>query len=209
MHSSFYLVQLFIILSVFQQGFCYFLTVDAHAEECFFDKVEIGTKLGLMYEISEGGFLDIDVKILDPDGEIIYEGLRESSGKFAFAAAKKGAYTYCFSNQMSTMTPKVVLFNMEITEPQQAKLEHEVKGDEQEGEHEKLESMLRNLGSALTSVKHEQEYMNVRDRNHRAINESTNKRVVMWSFFESFVLLSMTIGQVYYLKRFFEVRRVV
>jgi len=51
--------------------------------------------------------------------------------------------------------------------------------------------------------------MNVRDRNHRAINESTNKRVVMWSFFEAFVLLSMTIGQVYYLKRFFEVRRVV
>lgn len=79
----------------------------------------------------------------------------------------------------------------------------------EEGEHKKLETMLRNLGSALTSVKHEQEYMNVRDRNHRAINESTNKRVVMWSFFESFVLLSMTIGQVYYLKRFFEVRRVV
>lgn len=76
-------------------------------------------------------------------------------------------------------------------------------------EHKQIETMLRNLGTALTSVKHEQEYMNVRDRNHRAINESTNKRVVMWSFFEAFVLLTMTIGQVYYLKRFFEVRRVV
>lgn len=71
-----------------------------------------------MYEISEGGFLDIDVKILDPDGELIYEGLRESSGKYTFAANKKGAYTYCFSNQMSTMTPKVVLFSMEVTEPE-------------------------------------------------------------------------------------------
>lgn len=79
----------------------------------------------------------------------------------------------------------------------------------EDGERIKLATMLQNLRSALTSVKHEQEYMNVRDRNHRAINESTNKRVVMWSFFESFVLLSMTIGQVYYLKRFFEVRRVV
>lgn len=79
----------------------------------------------------------------------------------------------------------------------------------EDGERTKLATMLQNLRAALTSVKHEQEYMNVRDRNHRAINESTNKRVVMWSFFESFVLLSMTIGQVYYLKRFFEVRRVV
>lgn len=24
----------------------YFITVDAHAEECFFDKVEFGTKMG-------------------------------------------------------------------------------------------------------------------------------------------------------------------
>lgn len=77
-----------------------------------------------MYEISEGGFLDIDVKIIDPDGELIYEGLRESSGKYTFAATKKGAYTYCFSNQMSTMTPKVVLFSMEVTEPEIVEPEH-------------------------------------------------------------------------------------
>lgn len=82
-----------------------------------------------MYEISEGGFLDIDVKIIDPDGELIYEGLRESSGKYTFAAAKKGPYTYCFSNQMSTMTPKVVLFSMEVTEPEKLDIEknHESK----------------------------------------------------------------------------------
>lgn len=49
----------------------------------------------------------------------------------------------------------------------------------------------------------------VRDRIHRSINESTNSRVVMWSIFEASVLLVMTVGQVYYLKRFFEVQRVV
>ena len=51
--------------------------------------------------------------------------------------------------------------------------------------------------------------MEVRDRIHRAVNENTNTRVVMWSFFEALVLFAMTVGQVYYLKRFFEVRRVV
>ena len=39
------------------------LQVDAHAEECFFDKVKTGTKMGLMFEVAEGGFLDIDVRI--------------------------------------------------------------------------------------------------------------------------------------------------
>lgn len=41
----------------------YFLVIDAHAEECFFDKVTSGTKLGLTFEVVEGGFLDIDVRI--------------------------------------------------------------------------------------------------------------------------------------------------
>lgn len=41
----------------------YFLVIDAHAEECFFDRVTSGTKLGLTFEVVEGGFLDIDVSI--------------------------------------------------------------------------------------------------------------------------------------------------
>ena len=72
-----------------------------------------------------------------------------------------------------------------------------------------LETMMSELSQAMQTVKHEQDYMEVRERIHRAVNENTNSRVVMWAFFESVVLVSMTLGQVYYLKRFFEVRRVV
>ena len=42
----------------------YFINIDAHAEECFFDKVTSGTKMSLMFEVAEGGFLDIDVKVM-------------------------------------------------------------------------------------------------------------------------------------------------
>lgn len=180
----------------------YFVTVDAHSEECFFDKVEQGTKLGLMFEISEGGFLDIDVKIVGPDGNVIYAGERETSGKYTFSAHKAGTYTYCFSNQMSSMTPKVVMFNMEIGEAPSNE-------STDDGDHNKMEQMIKELTSALTGVKHEQEYMSVRDRIHHGINEATNSRVVTWSIFEAIVLITMTVGQVFYLKRFFEVRRVV
>jgi len=101
------------------------------------------------------------------------------------------------------MTPKIVMFNMEIGDAP------EIGADGEEPSHNKLETMIKELSQALTGVKHEQEYMSVRDRIHRAINENTNSRVVMWSFFEALVLVAMTLGQVYYLKRFFEVRRVV
>ena len=46
-----------------QRASGYFVNVDAHAEECFFDRVSSGMKMSLTFEVVEGGCLDIDVKV--------------------------------------------------------------------------------------------------------------------------------------------------
>ena len=109
---------------------------------------------------------------------------------------------------MSTMTPKAVMFSLDVGEAPKSHADAAT-GGEADSSHNKLEEQIKELSAALTAVKHEQEYMSVRDRIHRSINESTNSRVVLWAFFEAMVLVAMTLGQVFYLKRFFEVRRVV
>jgi hypothetical protein len=201
------LISLLLLLCALLNGCMgYYLTIDAHAEECFFDRVVSGTKMGLTFEVIDGGFYDIDVKITGPDQKVIHSEERASSGKYTFAAHMDGIYQYCFGNKMSTMTPKAVMFSMDIAVPTTGPAANTGPDGT---EHNKLEEQIKELSAALTSVKHEQEYMSVRDRIHRSINESTNSRVVLWAFFEALVLVAMTLGQVFYLKRFFEVRRVV
>lgn len=70
--------------------------------------------LGLTFEVAEGGFLDIDFNIVGPSGQTVESGQRVSNGKYAFKADQDGVYTYCFSNKMSTMTPKIVMFNTDV-----------------------------------------------------------------------------------------------
>lgn len=163
--------------------------------------------IGLLFEIIDGGFLDIDVKITGPNQNVIYHGEKESSGKYTFAAPSGGIYTTCFNNEKSSMTPKVVMFSIDILETPKSAQSGAPK--EEEIGHTKLEDMIRELSGTLTAVKHEQEYMHVRDKIHRSINESTNGRVVIWSIFEALILVLMAVGQIYYLKRFFEIKRVV
>lgn len=145
--------------------------------------------------------------ILGPDHKEIHREERASSGKYTFAAHMDGDYQYCFGNKMSSMTPKVLMFSMDVEEP----IKHDNAGahDSATADHNKLEEMIKELFSGLSSVKHEQEYMTVRDRIHRQINLSTNSRVLLWACFEALLLVAITLGQVFYLKRFFEVRRLV
>lgn len=62
--------------------------VDRYSGECFYERVKLGVKMSLTFEVTEGGFLDIDVEIKGPDGSTVYNGERESSGKYTFAAYK-------------------------------------------------------------------------------------------------------------------------
>lgn len=105
----------------------------------------------------DGGFLDIDIRVSGPQ-HIMHSSEKESSSRLAFVADTTGIYTVCFDNQKSSMTPKLVMFSVDVGEsPNRAP---GAPGEDEVG-HTKLEDMIRELSGTLTSVKHEQEYMHV------------------------------------------------
>jgi len=198
-------MMLIVILSLVALSCGFSFDVGARSEGCFYEMVDKDKPVGVMFQVIAGGFLDIDVRILGPDGRQIYTGSRETDGRYSFTAHLTGTYTFCFSNAMSAVTPKTV--DLSVTVGQVSEME---KGDvASDAEVSPLSAAVIQLSDAITAISNDQRYLKMREEAHRNTNESTNERVLWWSMFEIVVLLSMSIWQIYYLRRFFEDKRAI
>jgi len=178
--------------------------VGAKSEGCFYEIVEKDQPVGVMFQVIAGGFLDIDVRIFGPDNRHIYTGARETDGRYSFTASSSGTYSFCFSNAMSTVTPKTVDLSVTVG----GVSDYEAKGAAaSDAEVTPLNAAVNQLSDAITAIASDQKYLKMREEAHRNTNESTNSRVLWWSIFEMVVLVGMSIWQIYYLKRFFEDKR--
>ncbi|CEH15347.1 related to emp24 protein precursor [Ceraceosorus bombacis] len=188
--------------------------------ECFFEDLNPGDQMTLTYQVGGGGHLDIDTWLQDPAGNKLFALDRKDTGTYSFTAQNSGKYTYCFSNDFSTVSDKTVSFNV-----------HGIIYVPDDGEMLPIEREIRDLAAALQQVKDEQEYLVIRERVHRnselvragreAVTlaadtalrcfaslaaESTNSRVKWWSILQGIMLIGVCGIQVFFVKRQFEVR---
>lgn len=195
--------------SILWQSVCGFMiTVDAHETVCFHDHAHEGDKITISFEVMEGGFKDVSIIISGPNNNLLHQAEMETKGSYTFAASDHGKYTLCFDNERSTLTPKVLMFHFNVMRD----IHHYTDlGRREDDVMEKadLQESINSLSSQIVSIKHELEYMRVRYLGHDEVNQSVHFRVVAWMIFGPSLLLLMTLTEVYYLKRFFEVKRVV
>ncbi|PWY81414.1 suppressor/enhancer of lin-12 protein 9 precursor [Aspergillus eucalypticola CBS 122712] len=176
----------------------------AHSRECFHESLHKDDKMTVSFQVGDrefggSGNLEIDFWVEDPLGNRQYYKHAISSEDYSFNAHSDGKYVYCFSNEGWASNSKEVSFNVHGI----------VYVPESELAQDPLETEVRKLSEALAQVKDEQSYIVVRERVHRNTAESTNARVKWWSIFQLAVLIGEGIFQVWWLKRFFEVKRVV
>jgi hypothetical protein len=110
-------------------------------------------------------------QLTDPKGNVLSSQHKQPTGTFAFTAKDDGRFTYCFSNEMSSVSPKtlrsVLVSPLNDADDDPSFNVHGVLYIEDEGHIAPVEHEIRQLSAALEGVKDEQEYIVVRERVHR------------------------------------------
>ena len=177
--------------------------LEDNARQCFHEIVKKGIKTTLEYQVISGGQYDVDVIMTGPNGNTIYDERKKQYDSHTFTAEKDGEYVFCFSNEFSTFTHKVIYFDFQAGD-------EEPKWKSIGGENTALTSLEMSsvtMHESLKVVVDYQTHHRLREAQARDRAEYLNERVQYWSIGESVLIVILSIGQVFVLRRFFAEKR--
>lgn len=65
-------------------------------------------------QVISGGHYDVDCYVEDPNGKTIYQETKKQYDSFTHRTELKGVYTFCFGNEFSTFSHKIVYFDFQV-----------------------------------------------------------------------------------------------
>ena len=61
------------------------------------------------------------MELTAPNGKVLYKDVKKQYDSFTWKAEEKGIHKFCFSNEFSTFTHKVVYFDLEVGDEDELK----------------------------------------------------------------------------------------
>ncbi|SGY30113.1 BQ5605_C002g01118 [Microbotryum silenes-dioicae] len=183
------------------QGSALTTTILANERSCFYALVDKpGEKVGFYFAVQSGGSFDIDWTVTDPADTIMIEGERERQGDYIFTAHLIGEYSFCFSNDMSSFSEKLVDFDIMVeSEPRPVAPAKPTGLTEQTSS---LEESIYKLSGSLSSIQRTQKHFRTRENrnaSHHGVStvKSTQWRIWACSITESLMMVGMSAFQVW------------
>ncbi|XP_062991917.1 transmembrane emp24 domain-containing protein 5 [Elgaria multicarinata webbii] len=185
-------------------------TLPAGRKECFFQPMQKEASLEIEYQVLDGAGLDVDFHLISPKHETLVFEQRKSDGVHT-VETEDGDYMFCFDNTFSTLSEKVIFFELILDNM----------GDEEQEDWKnyitgtdlldmKLEDILESVNSVksrLSKSIHIQAFLKAFEARDRNIQESNFDRVNFWSMVNLAVMVVVSAVQVYMLKSLFEDKR--
>jgi len=167
---------------------------------CFYETItEKGVNCVLEFQVIEGGNYDVDVTLVSPSGAALYNEQKKQFDRYGWTADEAGEYKFCFSNEFSTFTHKMVYFDFQVGDDDALQPQA---GDPITAMTQ-LETTVRDLHLNLNTLVEYQTHLRLRESQGRSFAEDLNERVQVWSLGQSFVILLAGIGQIVILRSFF------
>ncbi|KAH8920340.1 hypothetical protein BT69DRAFT_1336552 [Atractiella rhizophila] len=181
-------------------------TIPAHERTCFYAWVDKpGEKVGFYFAVQSGGSFDIDYVVTDPNDTIVLEGIKERQGDYIFTGHSVGEYSFCFSNDMSSFSEKLVDFDIMVeSEPRP---EAPAKPSSLIDHTSSLEESIYKLSGSLSSIQRTQKYFRTRENRNVSTVSSTRNRIFWFSVSEIAMMVAMSSFQVWVVRKFFNAVR--
>ena len=170
---------------------------------CFFETFTGSQKYFFQYNVLKGGRNDVDASIESPNGKIIYKETKRKKEKFLFETSV-GDYKFCFSNEFSTFTHKVVHFHVRPAEEGTLAVRS---GNKKPTVPTQSEASLDQVYQLSKRVMVYQTDYRLREAKTRYKADQLNHTVQWWSIGQALVIVVTGFGQVFILKTFFTDRR--
>uniref|UniRef100_A0A2K5DKR2 Transmembrane p24 trafficking protein 5 n=1 Tax=Aotus nancymaae TaxID=37293 RepID=A0A2K5DKR2_AOTNA len=86
-------------------------TLPAGQKECFYQPMPLKASLEIEYQVLDGAGLDVDFHLVSPEGKTLVFEQRKSDGVHT-VETEVGDYMFCFDNTFSTISEKVIFFEL-------------------------------------------------------------------------------------------------
>ncbi|ROW02688.1 hypothetical protein VSDG_01872 [Cytospora chrysosperma] len=175
----------------------------ANEKACFYaNNQDKGQKIAFYFAVQSGGSFDIDFEVTGPTGKVVIDGQKERQGDFVFTGNDIGDYSFCFNNEMSTVTDKFVDFEIAVENEARVNL------PSKQGSHPEttssLEESVSKISSKLSTMSRNQKYFRTRENRNFSTVRSTEKRIVNFSLVQIGLIICMGALQVFVVRFFFQ-----
>ncbi|KAG6876404.1 hypothetical protein C0993_003336 [Termitomyces sp. T159_Od127] len=176
--------------------------IGANERLCFYADVDkAGEKIGFYFAVQSGGSFDIDFDIKDPNEKLLLSGERERQGDYVLTANAVGEYSFCFENDISTLTGKLVDFDIMVeSEPRR---EAPAKPGQISEQTSALEESVFRLNNMLMGIKRLQKHFHTNENRGFDVVKSTQNRIFWYAILQTAGIIGMAAVQIYILQTFF------
>ncbi|XP_076450710.1 transmembrane emp24 domain-containing protein 1-like [Babylonia areolata] len=180
--------------------------VAAGNTDCFWEHLKEDVQAELEYQVIDGGDLDIDFVVSAPDGEILIEEHRRTENTGTIHTTMTGEYKFCFGNSFSRMASKVVFFELVVEEKEE---DDDWKFDMDEVQ-EMVDMTLEDIKGVIDRSKGHldksiqlQLLIKIHEARDRNVVEANLSRVNIFSAFQVFVMITVSLTQVLMIRSLF------